>query len=376
MALSYKRINIDNMNFGRLQARGNYHFSASGYKGEPLVVDTPICITPTGIHAEEARNWMDIELDTANNKEHQILYDMFKNIDNRCIDESIEKKDKWFGKNVDEAYIEEQFKSPLTSGWGNEPALLRIEIVSEKPEDLVDSDGHVISPRDVTPLSQVALRLHLLGVWASEKFLGTHWRAIAVKAKLPDPNSRFRRSSSPRRIATPPDFNRNRRRHTHEPSSVQKDIAPFETDKKTESMPRKDVKSDESESRRNRVKEMLRQMKAQKSEAKQATQSPKVVVEKQGAPDDDDDRRYSDDDDHRRRSDYSDYSDYSDDDRRRRSDYSDDDDHRRRSDYSDYSDDDRRRYSDDDRHRHYSDRRRSYSDYSDYSDDDKYSKRR
>lgn len=350
MALSFRRLNFKNIEFGRLQARGHYHFASISYKGQPLIVESPVCVTPTGIHDDDSRNWMDVELETASNKDHQLLYDMFKEIDNICIDQSIENREKWFGKNVDEAFIEEQFKSPLTSGWGNDPALLRIEIIAEKPEDMVDADGHVISPRDVSALSEVVLRLHLIGVWASEKFLGTHWRAIGVKAKLPDPKSRFRRSSSPRRIATPPDLNRHRRRHVSEGDS--------EKPASEKPVSEKSVPAKSDDARRERVRQMLKQMREQKNavatDAVVPEKNPKVVIEPEHLDDqysEDDRRRYSSDDDRRSYSDDGRYS--SDDDRRRYSDdrrYSSDDNRRRYS--SDYDD---RRYSDD---RYSNDRRR------------------
>jgi hypothetical protein len=146
---------------------------------------------------------MDVELNIASDPDHQALYDMYKNIDDRCIKECIGNIGKWFSKSVDESFIEEEYKSPVTSGWGNEPASLRVEIVSERPEDLVDMHGRPISPSDVTALSSVVIQMQLLGIWASEKYLGCHWRALAIKADLDHDAIGRRRASSPRPM-TPP----------------------------------------------------------------------------------------------------------------------------------------------------------------------------
>ncbi|GAI10799.1 unnamed protein product, partial [marine sediment metagenome] len=95
---NYKRVNTKQLQFGKVQPRGNFYFSTTKYKGSPLIIETPALLTPTGINAEDSRNWMDLELDVAQNESHQDLYDMFCGIDDRCIDESIENMDKWFPK--------------------------------------------------------------------------------------------------------------------------------------------------------------------------------------------------------------------------------------------------------------------------------------
>ena len=201
---SYKNFSVRNLAFGRLQPRGMYHFSNILYKGEPLIIETPPLITPNGINADEARNWMDVDLNISNDPNHQALYNMFKSIDDRCINECINNRSRWFPRHVDDAFIEEEYKSPLTAGWGNEPASLRIEIVPERPEDLVDNNGVPLSPEDVSALSSVVIQMQLLGVWASEKYLGCHWRALVVRANLDHETQGRRRSDSPRRISPPP----------------------------------------------------------------------------------------------------------------------------------------------------------------------------
>lgn len=201
---SYKNFSARNLEFGRLQPRGMYHFSNITYKGEPLIIETPPLITPNGINADEARNWMDVDLNISNDANHNALYNMFKTIDDRCINECINNRNRWFPRSVDDAFIEEEYKSPLTAGWGNEPASLRIEIVPERPEDLIDNNGMPLSPEDVTALSSVVIQMQLLGVWASEKYLGCHWRALVVRANLDHEKQGRRRSDSPRRISPPP----------------------------------------------------------------------------------------------------------------------------------------------------------------------------
>ncbi len=209
------------MNFEKIRPRGDFYFSVTKFKGETLTVETPALITPTGIQSDKSRNWMDLELDVSENSEHQKLYDMFKMVDSTCIDETIQNLDKWFPKSdVDETFVEEQYKSPVTAGWGNEPALLRIEIGVIEPEDLMDSLGNVISPRDVTALSSVVVTLQLLGMWVSDKFLGCHWRATRIVANLDHEVKGRRRSSSPRRQSPlPPVTARGGRRNIVEESN-------------------------------------------------------------------------------------------------------------------------------------------------------------
>jgi hypothetical protein len=205
MSTDFRRLSTKYLEFSKIQPRGNFHFTSTKYKNGSLIIETPFLVTPTGIQSEDTRNWMDVELDVASNRDHQIFYDVIKSIDDRCIDETIDHMDKWFPKGkVDETFIEEQFKSPITSGWGNEPALLRFEIHAEEPESLMDTEGNVISPSDVTALSTVKVQMQLLGVWVSEKFLGCHWRAIRIVANLDHETSGRRRSESPPRRAESP----------------------------------------------------------------------------------------------------------------------------------------------------------------------------
>lgn len=198
-----QKVNEKHLRFGKIQARGTFYFVPVSYQTSPLTIQTPALITPTGIQAQEARNFLDLELDVATNAEHQTLYDVFKAIDDRCIEESVANMDKWFKGDVDEQFIEEQFKSPITAGWGNEPSEMRVELVAENPEDIVDSEGNVISPQDVTSLSAVKVTLQLLGVWVSKDFLGCHWRALSIIANLDHESKGRRRASSPRRAASP-----------------------------------------------------------------------------------------------------------------------------------------------------------------------------
>jgi len=350
---NYKKINANNVQFGKIQARGTFYFVATKYQGKPLTVETPALITPTGIQAEGARSFIDLEFDVATNPEHQVLYDMFKSIDDRCIDESIDNMDKWFKGDVDEQFIEEQFKSPITAGWGNEPSEMRVELVSENPEDIIDSDGNVISSRDVTSLSSVKVKLQLLGVWVSKGFLGCHWRALSLVANLDHESKGRRRASSPRRASPLPPVTTRQGRQA-------------KTNNSRNSTPTRESSNQEDDkvARRARIKDMLARFKTDETlgEEKESTKDDSRRSDSEDYSDDD---RYSDDDS--RRSD-------SEDDRRR---YSDDD--SRKSD----SEDDRRRYSDDDSRKSESeDDRRRYSDddsrRSDSEDrrysDDRYSK--
>jgi len=203
MSANYKNIKAQNLRFSKLQPRGTFYFSSTTYNKKPLVITTPSLITPTGIQPDGARSFLDLELDVATNRDHQALYEMFKSIDDRCIDESIENMDKWFKGDVDERFIEEQFKSPITAGWANEPSEMRVELVTEHPEDIVDAEGNVISPSDVTSLSSVQVKLQLLGIWVSKEFLGCHWRALGLVANLDHESKGRRRASSPRRETSP-----------------------------------------------------------------------------------------------------------------------------------------------------------------------------
>lgn len=215
MSVDYHKTNIKNFEFGKIQARGKLYFVPMKYQGENFSIETSPLTTPTGIQSEDTRSWMDVELDITINDDHKRLYDMFKAIDDRCIDMTIDNMDKWFPKGtMDVNYIEDQFKSPITSGWGNEPALLRFEIQAENPEDIMDSEGNVISADDVTALSAVKVRMQLLGMWVSEKFLGCHWRAIRVVANLDHEKVGRRRSSSPRRESPLPPIVQARTRGT------------------------------------------------------------------------------------------------------------------------------------------------------------------
>jgi hypothetical protein len=334
---SFKRVNADQLDFGKIQPRGTYFFCNTTYKTGPLTIDTPALITPTGIHAEDARNWMDLELDVASNEDHMILHDVIKSIDDRCIEESIKNRHDWFKGRVDSDFIEDQFKSPITSGWGNEPAVLRVEVVTSKAEDMSDSEGNNIEPQQVTALSSVQLQLQLIGLWVNKKFLGCHWRAIRVKANLDQqPTRKGRRRATTRGAAS---------------------AAP---------------RSNEA------AHEMLASFRAREAAAAAASSSRSSAAAASSSSsrrhEDDYDDDYSDDD----------YSDgrYSDDD------YSDDDRHHNRRRSSSYSDDDSRgrSYSDDEYSDDYSDSRgtdsrdhRDHRDHhhrrqsDDYSDDDYYS---
>jgi hypothetical protein len=354
----YRKINVKKLNFSKLQSRGQFYFTATTYNKKPLIIKTPALITPTGIQPDGARSFVDLQLDVGSNPDHQDLYDFFRAIDDRCIDESIENMDKWFKGDVDERFIEEQFKSPITAGWGNEPSEMRVELVTENLDDIVDGDGNVIAPADVTSLSSVEVKLQLLGVWVSKEFLGTHWRALGVVANLDHESKGRRRASSPRRESSPlpPVTTRGKRgsnkSDSNKSGSNKSDGGDSEGD---------------GDARRSRIESMLERFKAEEEEEEDGS-SPREQEEEEyyRAGSDDDARRYSDDGDY-----------YSDTDRRR---YSDDD--GRRSSYYDedyYSDDGRGRYSDDE----YDDYRSSSSrqqkgqdddgryrdDYSDYSED-------
>jgi hypothetical protein len=356
---NYKKVNSKLLRFGKIQPRGTFYFVSTSYQGQPLTIETPALITPTGIDADEARNFMDLELDVATNYDHQDLYDLIKSVDDRCIDESIDNMSKWFKGDVDEQFIEEQFKSPITAGWGNEPSLLRVEIVSENPEDMIDSKGNVISPSDVSSLSSVKVKLQLLGIWASQKFLGCHWRAIGVVANLDHESKGRRRASSPRREASPLPPVTTRTGGRTKATTKAKAIETKATTKSS---------SQTALDRRSRIESMLERFKTEKTSGSDSSNSVvptgSTVPTVPTVPTDQKSRYYSDDDD-------------SDDDRRS---YSDSEDDRRRS----YSDDDRRRsysYSDseDDRRRSYSGdsvERRSYQKDNRYSDDDSYQSRR
>ena len=87
MTTSFKRVSAQGLEFAKLRPRGAYQFCSISYKGSQLTIETPAMITPTGIHADEARNWMDVELDISTNNDHLTLFDMFRAIDDRCIDE-------------------------------------------------------------------------------------------------------------------------------------------------------------------------------------------------------------------------------------------------------------------------------------------------
>jgi len=242
----FRRLSTKYLDFAKLQPRGNFHFTSTKYKNDALIIETPFLVTPTGIQSEDTRNWMDVELDVASNEDHQKLYDAIKSIDDRCIDETIDHMDTWFTKgNVDETFIEEQFKSPITSGWGNEPALLRFEIHAEHPESLMDTEGNVISPSDVTALSTVKVQMQLLGVWVSEKFLGCHWRAVRIVANLDHETSGRRRSQSPPRRAESPlppvQARANPRRETSEPLKKREEVPKKRAQEQVVPLPKKRV---------------------------------------------------------------------------------------------------------------------------------------
>lgn len=342
-----KKVDEKNLKFAKIQPRGTFYFVATSYGGKPLTIRTPALITPTGVQAQGARSFLDLELDVNTNTAHQDLYDMFKGIDDRCIDESIANMDKWFKGDVDEQFIEDQFKSPITTGWGNEPSEMRVELMSENPEDIMDSQGNIISASDVTPLSSVVVTLQLLGVWVSKDFLGCHWRALSLVANLDHESKGRRRASSPRRAASP---------------------LPPVTARGRGGAPKQEEKQREEEvsaSRRRRIESMLERF---KSEAN-APAAP---------PEDEGQAYYSDDGHHGR---YSDDEYYGSSSRRSSS-------TPRRDDR--YSDDDERRYSDEEDDGYYSGRDRDdyyssssrhgerredrYSDDDDYYSDDDYSR--
>jgi hypothetical protein len=338
---SFKRVNADQLDFGKIQPRGTYFFCNTTYKTGPLTIDTPALITPTGIHAEDARNWMDLELDVASNEDHMILHDVIKSIDDRCIEESIKNRHDWFKGHVDTDFIEDQFKSPITSGWGNEPAVLRVEVVTSKAEDLCDSEGNNIEPQQVTALSSVQIQLQLIGLWVNKKFLGCHWRAIRVKANLDQQPTRKGR----RRATTPP----------REPSNDSISARTRNILGRGSTAPASELSGKEA------AREMLERFRAREAAAASTSRSSTTSTSNSS--------RYHEDDY------YSDEDDYSDDDH-----YSSGGGRRHSSSYSDYSDDDSRRtdsrsYSDSDDSDDYSDSRTSSRDYRRRSDDssDEYS---
>lgn len=202
---NFRTLDTKFLDFGRIRPKGHFNFVPTTFKHNPLVIETPLLITPTGIQSEENRNWMDLELDVNSKKDHQELFDAIRSVDDCCIDEIVYQLDKWFAdnKDIDEDFVEDNYRSPLTAGWGNEPGLLRVEIQPEAPEDLMDSNGNILSPSDVTALSSVSVKLQLLGVWVSDKYLGTHWRAISAKANLDHEVTGRRRSNTPTRAESP-----------------------------------------------------------------------------------------------------------------------------------------------------------------------------
>lgn len=337
-----KKVNEKHLQFGKIQPRGTFYFVPTSYGGKPLTLKTPSLITPTGIQLEGARSFLDLELDVASNPDHQDLYDMFKAIDDRCIDESIDNMSKWFKGDVDEQFIEDQFRSPITPGWGNEPSEMRVELVSESPEDIMDDQGNVLSSSDVTSLSSVQVTLQLLGVWVGKDFMGCHWRAVSLIANLDHQRKGRRRASSPRRPASPlpPVVARSR---LAKQQQDQAKAPPAKATQKTTTNQNDEDEEARLDARRQRIEKMLSRFKGPEDKAGGAAATPEP--EKQRAHSDegysDDERRYS------TRSRYSDDDDYSDD-------YSDDERRRRRRSYSDEEDDRRRsrgsrdsRYSDD-----------------------------
>lgn len=355
MSTDFRRLSTKYLEFSKIQPRGNFHFTSTKYKNGPLIIETPFLVTPTGIQSEDTRNWMDVELDVASNKDHQIFYDVIKSIDDRCIDETIDHMDKWFPKGkVDETFIEEQFKSPITSGWGNEPALLRFEIHAEEPESLMDTEGNVISPSDVTALSTVKVQMQLLGVWVSEKFLGCHWRAIRIVANLDHETSGRRRSESPPRRAEsplPPVQARANPRQQQSESDSTKSAAPKKREEVVAPKKREEVVA---APKRRVVKEQQEEVAPQKKRttvvateevpARKRVVARKPAVEIQKAPE-----RHSSDDDRR--------SDDEEEDRHRhyKPSSSSASSHHHHRDYSDDDSYERRRYDSRDRRRSYSD---------------------
>ena len=314
--MDIEKVNARFLEFGKVQAKKNSNFIHTKYKNANLKIETPFLFTPTGICSENQRTWMDVELNCSNDPKHKILFDLFKAIDDRCLNYTIDRVKKWFNGTMTGEMIEETFKSPIIHGWGNEPALLRFEIEVSKPEDLIDADGHVVSSEEVSPLSTVKVQLELIGLWISENFLGCHWKATNIVAQLPkkpEKEAPKLESSSPDRPDTPL-------------PRIQMKRSSAKSESKNEKTNKSEKVNNKSESRIEKVKNVIKNMRKSKEDNEEQS------VPKKSIPDATDAIYYHSG----KRSDYSESYDDSDsgsDDRRRRSYY-----------YSD-SDDRRRRYS-------------------------------
>ena len=178
--------------FGELDKKRNIYFCPIYYKTPEnhLITKTPPMVTSSGLKKKKNRWYIDCDLRETELKRHRELYKKLAMVDDLCIDVTAQKSKDWFeNSSIPKRAIQARYQSPMIPGWADEPAKMRIEVLIEDGDDVVDKYHRPLDPKLVVAGSKVVLLMQLCGFWVSNTFLGCHWRIIKLIANVENPEN-------------------------------------------------------------------------------------------------------------------------------------------------------------------------------------------
>ena len=191
---SVNQIEAKDFLFGELDKKRNIYFCPIYYKAPEnhLITKTPAMVTSSGLKRKKNRWYIDCDLRETELKRHRELYKKLTMVDDLCIDVTAQRSKDWFENNIPKRSIQARYQSPMIPGWSDEPAKMRVEVLIEDENDVVDKYHRDLDPKLVVPGCKIVLLMQLCGFWVSNNFLGCHWRVIKLIANVDNPDAERR----------------------------------------------------------------------------------------------------------------------------------------------------------------------------------------